>query len=184
MSKFKKLSAVAIATMTLTSGAMLAPAASAQAPMGSSSSDINNYINMFNGFVAGLNKAPVAQSQAPVQNSTSAQVSQIITQTNQQRAAYGKSQLRTDSGLSVSAKSWAQYLANTGQFNHDKNRSTGQFRGENLYGNSGGSTANAVNAWMKSDGHRANILWNDYTSVGVGIAYAPNGSVVVVQRFN
>ena len=53
--------------------------------------------------------------------------------------------------------------------------------GENIAGNS--TNSEAVNAWMNSSGHRANILNANYTDLGVGIAKSSNGTMYWTQMF-
>ncbi|MDL2232059.1 CAP domain-containing protein [Ruminococcaceae bacterium OttesenSCG-928-L11] len=40
-----------------------------------------------------------------------------------------------------------------------------------------------MNAWMQSDGHRKNILYEDYGSIGIGVYQLPSGSLDWVQIF-
>jgi uncharacterized protein YkwD len=54
--------------------------------------------------------------------------------------------------------------------------------GENIaYGQS--SPQAVVDAWMKSDGHRRNILNPDFTYLGVGVAKSSSGRLYWVQLF-
>ena len=41
----------------------------------------------------------------------------------------------------------------------------------------------AITAWMNSDGHRKNILREDYGSIGIGVYQLPNGTLDWVQIF-
>lgn len=45
------------------------------------------------------------------------------------------------------------------------------------------SSADVMNAWMHSPGHRANILTEDYTHIGVGVCRNSKGSYEWVQMF-
>ena len=58
--------------------------------------------------------------------------------------------------------------------------------GENVYWISGGSgeswRVRAHNAFMNSSGHRANVLRESFTSVGIGIAHG-DGGWYLVQNF-
>lgn len=48
----------------------------------------------------------------------------------------------------------------------------------------GQETARQVmNAWMRSRGHKANILHPDYTEIGVGVVATRRGAVVWTQNF-
>jgi len=53
--------------------------------------------------------------------------------------------------------------------------------GENIAGNSSNSAA--VNAWMNSSGHRANILNGNYNYTGIGVVSSPKYGKVYVQMF-
>ncbi len=58
------------------------------------------------------------------------------------------------------------------------------FVGENIAMGSRGVPEGALhNAWMHSEGHRANILGPGYTRVGVGAYCAPDGSIWLTQSF-
>jgi len=41
----------------------------------------------------------------------------------------------------------------------------------------------AIDAWMRSDGHRENILYESYGSIGIGVCQLPNGSLDWIQIF-
>ena len=45
------------------------------------------------------------------------------------------------------------------------------------------SAAEVMDAWMNSEGHRANILNGEFNSVGIGCFYQPDGSIGWVQLF-
>ena len=53
--------------------------------------------------------------------------------------------------------------------------------GENIAGNS--SNQGAVNAWMNSSGHKANILSNNHNYTGVAVVSSPTYGKVYVQMF-
>lgn len=53
--------------------------------------------------------------------------------------------------------------------------------GENIAGNS--SNTGAVNAWMNSEGHRANILNGSYNYTGVAVVKSPTYGKIYVQMF-
>jgi uncharacterized protein YkwD len=71
-----------------------------------------------------------------------------------------------------------------GQSPFDRMRIAGisySYAGENLAINQ--NVTAAEQAFMNSPGHRANILNANYTEVGIGVRYSPQGSVYVVQNF-
>lgn len=53
--------------------------------------------------------------------------------------------------------------------------------GENIAGNS--SNSKAVNAWMNSEGHKANILNNSYNYTGLAVVNSPKYGKIYVQMF-
>ncbi len=64
-------------------------------------------------------------------------------------------------------------------FGIDKNYNYGENAGQ------GKPTAEKqMNSWMKSDGHRANILRGDYTEIGIAAAASDEGEVFAIQIFS
>ena len=53
--------------------------------------------------------------------------------------------------------------------------------GENIAGNS--SNSGAVNAWMNSPGHKANILNSNFNYTGIGVVSSPRYGKIFVQMF-
>ncbi len=110
-------------------------------------------------------------------NAATGPAGQVVTMTNQQRISNGLPALLSDPTLDAAAKKWAEQLAATGTFQH----STSQWRASAISGAGWGSsgeniaagypTATAVmGGWMNSPGHKANILYPQYTGLGVGYA--------------
>lgn len=104
---------------------------------------------------------------------------EVVTLVNAERAKYGLSALTLDAALRGYARVKSQDMHDQRYFSHtspsygspfDMMHSFGvsyQYAGENIaMGYS--SPAAVVNAWMNSEGHRANILSANYTSIGVG----------------
>ena len=112
---------------------------------------------------------------------------------NADRAANGLPALKVNSSLTSLAGDYAQDMINRNYFSHynpegqspfDRMQARGityKTAGENLAINT--SVAAAEKAFMNSSGHKANILNSTYTEVGIGVRYASNGSVYVVQEF-
>jgi uncharacterized protein YkwD len=105
--------------------------------------------------------------------------------TNQQRAAHGCSALRVDSHLREAARAHSEDMHDRHYFEHnspdgktpwDRIKAAGYSRpgAENIA--MGYATAQAVVAgWMKSPGHRANILNCSLKAVGIGVEYGSGG---------
>ena len=104
---------------------------------------------------------------------------QVVTLVNAERAKYGLAALTLDETLCGYARVKSQDMHDQGYFSHtsptygspfDMMRSFGvsyRSAGENIA--MGYSTPEAVvAAWMNSEGHRANILSANYTTLGVG----------------
>lgn len=118
-------------------------------------------------------------------------VSQIAELVNAERAKIGLSPVTLDATLSKAAQVRAKEIVN--QFSHTRPNGSSfstaiteqefSFRGagENIaYGQETPQTV--MNAWMNSDGHRANILNANYTTIGVGY-YQQNGINYWTQLF-
>lgn len=112
---------------------------------------------------------------------------------NKQRIAAGLSALKIDEELQNVARVKAKDMVDNNYFSHNsptygtpfnmiKNFGiTYKAAGENIAGNS--SNQGAVNAWMNSEGHRANILSNNYNYTGVAVVGSPTYGKVYVQMF-
>ena len=104
---------------------------------------------------------------------------------NAERRKYGVQELVMDSGLLETAMQRATecviYNSHTRPNGFDCNSADGRIMGENIT-RYGGTPQEALESWMNSPGHRANILMARYTSMGVGCVYA-NGSYYWLQCF-
>lgn len=108
------------------------------------------------------------------------------------RLGRNKPPLQHNVKLSIAAQKYAEYLAKSGKFSHTA-RGTVSSRvnrtgydqiaiGENIA--AGQTTAKqVVQGWMRSDGHRKNMLNQRFTEVGFGIARDSNGRLVWVTDF-
>lgn len=109
---------------------------------------------------------------------------QVQNELNTDRKANGLASLPAHDQLNAKAQAWAEKLARDGELSHS-NLSSGvpscwRSLGENV--GYGASAAAVQDAYMKSDGHRANILQSKWDWVGVGYATAGN-RVYTVQVF-
>ena len=112
---------------------------------------------------------------------------------NKQRISNGLSALKIDSEVQNVARIKAQDMVNNNYFSHTSPTYGSPFdmlksykvayktAGENIAGNS--SNSGAVNAWMNSSGHRANILNSSFTYTGIGVVSSPKYGKIYVQMF-
>lgn len=111
---------------------------------------------------------------------------------NKERAKRGLPALAEDGQLEIAAQKHAEDMGQRNFFAHrnpdglspQHRISAAGFRGrttgENILWAGGGhpaSPAGAVDSWMHSPGHKANILRTSFTRVGTGIAYDPPRAV-------
>lgn len=121
----------------------------------------------------------------------------LIAFTNTERKDVGMSELTENETLNTAATLKAQDMATKGYFAHYAPEGTSpwfwftqagyeyQKAGENLAVNFNDSKA-VVNAWMDSPTHKANIVKDGYTEIGIGIAqgqYKGKKATFVVQLF-
>lgn len=112
---------------------------------------------------------------------------------NEQRIAVGLPGLTINDELQNIARIKANEMIEKSYFSHtsptygspfDMIKSFGityKTAGENIAGNS--SNAGAVNAWMNSEGHKANILNNSYNYTGLAVVKSPKYGKIYVQMF-
>ena len=112
---------------------------------------------------------------------------------NAKRVANGLPALKIDDELQNVARIKAKDMVNNNYFSHtsptygspfDMIKSFGisyKTAGENIAGNSSNSAA--VNAWMNSEGHRANILNSSFNYTGIGVVSSLKYGKIYVQMF-
>ena len=112
---------------------------------------------------------------------------------NAKRVANGLSLLKIDDEVQNVARIKAQDMVDSNYFSHtspiygspfDMLKNFGisyKTAGENIAGNS--SNSGAVNAWMNSEGHRANILNSSFNYTGIGVVKSPKYGKIYVQMF-
>ncbi|MCK0473125.1 CAP domain-containing protein [Halalkalibacter sp. APA_J-10(15)] len=129
---------------------------------------------------------PDQETEQPEQEDTEQQTEgiseveqQVIDLTNQERRNNGLPELQADSSLSHVAREKSRDMQQNNYFSHTSPTYGSPFDMMRDYGvsyNSAGeniaqgqrSAQEVVQAWMNSEGHRANILSNDFTHIGVG----------------
>ncbi|MEK5267525.1 MULTISPECIES: CAP domain-containing protein [unclassified Heyndrickxia] len=127
---------------------------------------------------------PAGGTQSQAANTLNAYEKQVVTLVNEERAKNGLGALKIDTALSKMARVKSNDMATHKYFDHtsptygspfDMMKQFGisyQYAGENIA--MGQQTPQEVmNAWMNSEGHRANILNKNFTHIGVG--YVENG---------
>jgi uncharacterized YkwD family protein len=119
---------------------------------------------------------------------------QVVQLVNVERQKAGLSSLTLDSSISNVARKKSQDMASNNYFAHQSPTygSAGdmlkQFGvsysawGENIASGQRSPEA-VVNAWMNSEGHKANILSSDFSKIGVGYAVNSNGTPYWTQMF-
>lgn len=125
-----------------------------------------------------------SRNPAPAQSSTIGQMeAQVRQQINQIRQQQGLSQLRPNARLAEVARNYSRRMAEQNFFSHtspsgdtmvQRVRSAGIFYvllGENLFTSTNipQPVPAAVQGWMDSPGHRANILRSEYRETGIGV---------------
>ena len=103
--------------------------------------------------------------------------SNIVRHTNAERARFGLPALEVDGSLMDSARTHATYMTLSRQLVH-----TNQPVAENI-ATGQSSSEEAVNCWMNSPGHRANILNRSYRRIGVAAYRTPEGQIFWCQQF-
>ena len=132
-------------------------------------------------------------SQSSQTTSMTSDEKEVFNLINQQRTKNGLAALKVDNEVQRVAKIKAQDMVNNGYFSHTSPIYGSPFdmlksfkisyktAGENIAGNS--SNSGAVNAWMNSSGHKANILNSSYNYTGIGVVSSPKYGKIYVQMF-
>ena len=112
------------------------------------------------------------------------QQNQAFNHINSSRRAHGVPGVGQNLALTMKAQRWAEHLAAVGRLAHSNLASGVPYRyrllGENV--GYGSSIAGVHSNFMRSSGHRANILNRRFNYAGTGVAYG-RGHVWVVQVF-
>jgi uncharacterized protein YkwD len=110
------------------------------------------------------------------------EASVILSAMNAERAASGVAPLSADATLHQLAQAHASDMVARGYFSHTSpdgvtfqqrviaSGHTGSMNAENL-GLTSGAAVEIVEGWMNSDGHRINMLNDEYGQVGIGVAH-------------
>jgi uncharacterized protein YkwD len=131
---------------------------------------------------------------APAGNQSTAQklASDLFNRLNAERMARGLATLEWDDDLARVAGDWSAHMASTGDFSHRDLGAAGGLPGMSKFSALGENIAwvegypsmgNQLHVgWMKSEGHRANMLQRGFDSVGVGVVCS-GGRAWATQNF-
>jgi len=125
----------------------------------------------------------------------------IIAQTNEFRGQHDQQSLKTNGQLQKAARYFADYMARTGEYDHEADGKTPAERAEEYcyeycivleniahqFRSRGFETKELARAlaegWQQSPAHRENMLDPDITETGVAIAQDEKGGFYAVQMF-
>ncbi len=128
---------------------------------------------------------PASSSRAPSSPAAASAQDAVLALVNEERSKVGCRPVTASASLTALAQTFSEDMAARAFFDHtDPDGATPWDRaakagvtglgGENIA--RGQADAQAVmDAWMNSDGHRANILNCDYTTLGVGVHFGSGG---------
>lgn len=134
-----------------------------------------------------------AASKTQATTTLTASESELLRLTNQERKDAGLPPLTIDATLMRAARDHSANMARQGKMDHVLNEKTPTDRlqtlgyrgftlGENIaYGMP--TSAGAITVWMNSEGHRANILNEQFTEIGIGIISDDRGVPYYTQVF-
>jgi uncharacterized protein YkwD len=146
--------------------------------------------------IVGVCSTSVLSEAAGSPAAASAVTAEVVELTNAERRMRGRARLRVNPRLMRAAQLHAEQMAHAGQMAHvlpdavypraeDRLAGAGynwQTSGENVALGQR-SAAEVVDSWMKSRGHRTNILSPDFIELGVGYAIDRLGRPYYVQVF-
>ena len=130
---------------------------------------------------------------ATVSGDMNADEKEVFNLINQQRINNGLAVLKFDSEVQRVARIKVEDMAANNYFSHQSPTYGSPFdmlknfkiayrsAGENIAANS--SNSGAVNAWMNSSGHRANILNSNFNYTGIGVVNSSKYGKIFVQTF-
>ncbi len=138
------------------------------------------------------NQSSNATTNTPITNLTGDE-QETLNLINAERVKNGLSELKIDNELQRVARIKAQDMVDNNYFSHTSPTYGSPFdmmksfkisyktAGENIAGNS--SNQGAVNAWMNSEGHKANILNSSFNYTGLGVVNSSKYGKIYVQMF-
>jgi len=142
--------------------------------------------------------APLSKNESPTLTEANDVERRVFDLTNEARLRHGLHPLKWDAELARMARMHSENMARDNFFSHqtpkgerlkDRARAIGIARfkilAENIAFNQGFADpgALAVERWLISPGHRANILYREYDASAVGVFVSDNGAVYLTQAF-
>lgn len=137
--------------------------------------------------------APSTTAPSGPTRDTAVYEAQVVTLTNEQRAANGCGALRVDDRLTAAARAHSTDMVEKGFFSHTSSDGSDFVARATRAGYTGASAENiaygyptaqeVVTGWMNSAGHRANILNCKSVAVGVGLVVKADGTAYWTQDF-
>lgn len=131
--------------------------------------------------------APPAADHADVERRMERVVFDLV---NQERRERGLEPLAWDEQLAERAREWSRQMAEAGALEHQDPRQMLEQAdelsgvGENIFRATGAVPASTVHVgWMRSEGHRVNVLRPEFDRLGVGFVCTEEGEVFATQRF-
>lgn len=136
--------------------------------------------------------APETDNDTADESSVHPYINEVLRLVNEERAKAGLSELKLDAAVTAAANVRAKEIKQS--FSHTRpdgsSFSTALTEQGAAYRGSGENIAwgqktpeQVMNAWMNSDGHRANILNKSFTNLGVGYYLDESGTAHWVQLF-
>ena len=111
----------------------------------------------------------------------------MFNRANAERTARGLRALTWDNALAQNARNWSRSMSANNNFSHSNIYpllQRFQTAAENIGVGGGGATSGAIhNAWMKSTGHRVNLLAPNLDVVGIGVFCGPDGRMWATQQY-
>lgn len=145
--------------------------------------------------VAALVATLASPSTASAASSVDQGSAAILTATNDLRSDEGRTALLRDGGIDSVAQAWAERMLARRELAHNPNFGSQMPQsglsgwGENVayscgYGGVDANASTIMKGWKASTGHRANMLNEDFTHIGIGFAYsASSDCAYAVQNF-
>ncbi len=114
----------------------------------------------------------------------------IFDMVNRERQERGLSPLNWDEELAQRARQWSADMAAAGRLEHQDPQAMQEAvdgytaLGENIFQSSAPVAAGRIHVgWMRSEGHRVNVLEPGFDRLGVGVVCDESGEVWATQRF-